>query len=143
MKSLLSIFFSVLLSNGCSQNEKLEEITLKYEAISRGFFLNISIEKNKFLVQKNSNEKAVELKISDSNWQELAKLYAKIDFEKYNELEGPTQERHFDGKAHANLTIEKEGVTYATKGFDHTIPPLEIKKFVNLILKLSKENNDH
>jgi hypothetical protein len=52
-------------------------------------------------------------------------------------LEGATQERTYDGKAHANLTITKEDVVYTTKGFDHTIPPNKIKELVVTILKIS------
>ena len=64
-------------------------------------------------------------------------LFKKVDLSTFNDLEGATQERYYDGKPHANLTITSEEVVYPAKGFDHTIPPAPIKELVDLIVKLS------
>ncbi len=139
MKTLITILFTIVLTNSCSQNNDFDNIKIKYEALSRGYFFNITIENEQLFVQKSRNENIAEIKLSESEWQSLASLYSKIDFENYNKLEGPTQERFSDGKPHANLIIIKDKTEYSTKGFDHTNPPTKIKDFVDLMLKLAEK----
>lgn len=137
MKLLLTIFISVFLAKGCSEYKDLEKVKMVYEANNRGFHKTITIENKTFFVANSRDEKAHEVKLTDAEWKNLADLFKKVDLSTYNNLEGPTQERYYDGKPHANLTIKKEEVEYTTKGFDHTIPPTQIKDLVDAIVKLS------
>lgn len=43
--------------------------------------------------------------LTDAQWKKLAELYSKIDLKTFNDLEGPTMERAYDGKPHADMTI--------------------------------------
>ena len=76
---------------------------------------------------------------TDAQWNEIGKLYSKIDLNTFNDLEGPTMERAYDGKPHADMSIIVKDKTYTTKGFDHTIPPAQIKEFVDYINKLADD----
>jgi hypothetical protein len=137
MKLLFTIILSIFLTKGCSEYKDLEKVKMVYEANSRGFHKTITIENNTFFVTNSRNEKPHEVKLTDAEWKLIADLFNKVDLTTYNDLEGATQERTYDGKAHANLTITKEDVVYTTKGFDHTIPPNKIKELVVTILKIS------
>ena len=139
MKLLITIFISLFFAKGCSEYKDLENVKMVYEANSRGFHKTITIENNTFFVTNSRDEKAHEIKLTDAQWKSIADLYNKVDLSTYNKLEGPTQERQYDGKAHANLTITKDKVDYTTQGFDHTIPPVQIKELVATILKLSEK----
>ena len=71
--------------------------------------------------------------------EKLAELYSKIDLKTFNDLEGPTMERAYDGKP-PDMTIVVKDKTYTTKGFDHTIPPAKIKEFVDYINKIADDS---
>lgn len=139
MKLLLTVFLSIFLAKGCSEYKDLEKVKMVYEANTRGFHKRISIENKTFNVVNERGGKSTEVKLSDKEWKQIADLFNKIDLSKFNQLEGATHDRHRDAKAFANLTITKEGVDYTTKGFDHTVPPAEIKELVNTLLKLSEK----
>jgi hypothetical protein len=139
MKLLLTIFLSVFLAKGCSEYKDLEKVKIVYDANSRGYHKTITIENKTFFVTNSRDEKAHEVKLTDAEWKSIADLFNKVDLTTYNKLEGPTQERYYDGKPPANLTITKDDVVYATLGFDHTIPPNQIKDLVDTILKLSEK----
>lgn len=141
MKLLITIFISLFITKGCSEYKELEKVKISYEANNRGFHKSINIENKTFFVTNKRDEKAYEVKLTDEEWKMLADLFKKVDLTTYNKLEGPTQERFYDGKPHANLTITKDDMVYATLGFDHTIPPAKIKDLVDLIVKLSDKNN--
>lgn len=137
MKLLITIFISLFFTKGCSEYKELENVKMVYEAINRGYYKSITIENKTFYVVNARDGKPQEIKLSNEDWETLADLYNKVDLKTFNELVGATKERHYDAKAHANLTITKDEVSYVTQGFDHTIPPAQIKDLVDTILKLS------
>lgn len=139
MKLLFTIILSVFLAKGCSEYKDLENVKMVYEANTRGYHKTVRIENKTFFVTSTRDGKPAEIKLTDAEWKSLADLFKKVDLSTYNELEGATQQRHYDGKAHANLTITTEDTVYTTKGFDHTIPPTPIKELVETILKLSEK----
>lgn len=139
MKVLLSIFIAVFLSKGCAQEQDLKDLKIIYGANTRGFNRLIEIEKNTFTVTGKREEKPVIVNLSDNQWIKIAELYAKIDLKSFSDLEGPTMERAYDGKPHADMTIIVKDKTYTTKGFDHTIPPAKIKEFVDYINQLADD----
>jgi aspartate/tyrosine/aromatic aminotransferase len=139
MKLLFTIFLSIFLTKGCSEYKDLEKVKMVYEANTRGYHKKISIENKTFYVTNERGGKPTEIKLSDQEWKQIADLFRKINLSTFNDLEGATQERHRDAKAFANLIITKEDIVYTTKGFDHTIPPIEIKELVDTIIKLSEK----
>ena len=139
MKVLLTIFLSVFLAKGCSEYKDLEKVKMVYEANTRGFHKRITIENKTFNVTNERGGNPTEVKLTDKEWKQMADLFNKIELSSFNELEGTTSDRHRDAKAFANLTITKEDVVYTTKGFDHTVPPVEIKELVDTLLKFSEK----
>jgi len=140
MKSLFSIFLVIFLSKGCSQKQFISDVKISYGANSRGFHRIIQIENKTFSVINTRDGKPEVVELSDEQWNQLGKLYSKIDLKTFNDLEGTTMERAFDAKPHANMTIVVKDKTYTTKGFDHTIPPVKIKEFVDYINKLVNDS---
>lgn len=140
MKSLFSVFLVIFLSKGCSQEQDLSDVKIVYGANSRGFHRTIEIEKNSFSVINKRDTKPVLVELTDEQWNEIGKLYSKIDLKTFSDLEGPTMERAYDGKPHADMSIVIKDKTYTTKGFDHTIPPVKIKEFVDYINKLADDS---
>ncbi len=136
MKSLFSIFLIIFLSKACSQEQDLTNVKIIYAANSRGFHRTIEIENKTFSVINTRDAKSEAVELSDDQWNQLGKLYSKIDLKTFNDLEGPTMKRAFDGKPHADMSIIVKDKTYTTKGFDHTIPPAQIKEFVDYINKI-------
>jgi heat shock protein HslJ len=136
MKSLFSIFLVFILSKGCTQEQDLSRVKIIYEANNRGFQRTIQIEKKIFTVIDKRDSQPVLLNLTDEQWKNIVVLYNQINLTTFNELEGPTMERAYDRKAHANLSIFNQDKTHTTKGFDHTIPPTQIKEFVDFINKL-------
>lgn len=141
MKALFTIFLSVFLVKGCTEYKDLTKIKMVYEANTRGYHKTVTIENKTFFVTNIRGEKPHEVKLTENEWKSLADLFKKVDLTTYNKLEGATQKRFTDGKPYANLTIIKENIAYLTKGFDHTIPPIQIKELVDTIVKLSEKNN--
>lgn len=137
MKLLSSILLVFVLSKGCSKEQNFSDVKIEYTASTRGFQKTITIEQNSFLVTHKRNSKPVLVKLTDEQWQKIGNLYSKIDLNTFNDLEGATKERTYDAKAHANMSISVKDKNYTTKGFDHTIPPVEIKEFVDYINEIA------
>ncbi len=137
MKSLFSILLVLVLSKGCSQEQDLSDVKIVYGANTRGFHRTIQIEKNSFSIVFKRDAKPVVLELTDEQWEKIGNLYSKIDLKTFNDLEGATMERAYDGKAHADMTIIVKDKKYNTKGFDHTIPPAKIKEFVDYINEIA------
>lgn len=139
MKALFSIFLVIFLSKGCAQEQELSDVKVVYGANTRGYHRMITIEKNTFSLVSQRDGKPSLINLTEAQWKKVAELYSKIDLETFNDLEGPTMERAYDGKAHADMSIVVKDKTYTTKGFDHTIPPAKIKEFVDYINKLADD----
>ncbi|CAM3811752.1 META domain-containing protein [Flavobacterium cucumis] len=141
MKSLLSVFLVILLSKGCSQGQDLSDVKVVYGASTRGYHRMIVIEKNVFSLISEHDGKPKVIELTDEQWKRIADLFKKIDLKTFDKLEGTTMERAYDGKPHADMSITVGDKTYTTKGFDHTIPPVKIKEFVDLINTIA-DNSD-
>ena len=134
MKLLITILLSMFFANGCSEQKDLENVKIFYEANSRGFHQSVFIENKTFKVVNSRDAKGEIITLTDAQWKTLADLYNKVNLDTFNTLKGPTEERFYDGKPHANLTITKDDKEYTTQGFDAGIPPTKIKEFVDTIV---------
>ncbi|MES2863273.1 MAG: hypothetical protein V4666_04085 [Bacteroidota bacterium] len=115
--------------------------TIYYEASTRGFFTAIKVE-NRILYttkERDFKEYSNKIEISDADWAVISELATAVDLEKVKDLKWPTEKRHYDGAAHANIIFEYKGVKYPANGFDHGFPPVEIEKLVNKITKLAEK----
>lgn len=133
------ILISLILTKGCSETKNLEQIKIQYVAETRGYYKSVKVENKKFLAIDQRNGKPREIELKNSEWKLLSDLYNDIDLTTFEELIGVTNERDFDKRPFGNLFITKKDKMYQTKGFDHTIPPVEIKPFVDLILEYAKK----
>lgn len=139
MKILSMIFLSIFLSKSCNKelNDEMKNTTIEYQAMSRGYFLNITIHDEDLSIIDKQEGKSRDYKLSKKDWKELADLYQEINVKKLSEYKAPTEKRFYDGAAIANLRIIYDGKTYESQAFDHGTPPVEIEKFVNKIVSLA------
>lgn len=139
MKIFTMIVLTLFLAKGCDPelSKEMKSSTIEYQAVSRGFYLNINIQDEKLTMTRERDGETKEYKLTSNDWKELANLYKKVDIEKIATYKDPTQKRFYDGAAIANLRIVYEGKAYETVGFDHGNPPVEIEEFVNKIVSFS------
>jgi hypothetical protein len=116
----------------------MKNTAIDYQALSRGYFLNITIQDDKLSIIDKRDAKPREYKLTKNDWKELANLYKFVKVEKLPTFKAPTEKRFYDGAAIATLRITYEGKTYETEAFDHGNPPLEIQKFVDKIVSFAK-----
>lgn len=143
MKTLALLFFSLLVTKGCSSQDKkdLEKAQITYIANTRGFFQKIIITNHKAFISKDRNGKdtPIEIAINDKDWNELVQYFNSIDLNQLAKLKDPTQKRFYDGAAIANLKINYKDKQYETSSFDHGFPPAEIKNIVDKIVSFVKD----
>ena len=115
--------------------------TIYYEASTRGFFIALKVENQVLYISKERDfkEYSNKIEISDADWASISALANAVDLEKVKDMKWPTEKRHYDGAAHANIIFELEGVKYPANGFDHGFPPAEVEKLVNTITKLAEK----
>jgi len=139
MKAFVIILLSLFLTKSCSEQKNLEQIEVQYIAETRGYYNSVKIENNKFFVIDVRNGEPREITLKKNEWKLLLDLFNDIDLITFEKLLGATNEREYDKRPFGNLFITKKNKRYKTKGFDHTIPPKEIKSFVDLILLFAKK----
>jgi hypothetical protein len=140
MKKSLVLLLSILVFAGCAGQKKTDqnETKMEYKAYSRGFYQEITIEKQLVFVAKSRDEKPVIFKIPIADWNNLNSAIHELDLDSLSQLKAPTDKRLFDGAAIANLKITKQGKRYESQSFDHGYPPAEIEKIVNKMLSFVK-----
>lgn len=139
MKIVTMFLLMLFLAKGCDKelSKEMKNSTIEYQAVSRGFYLNINIQDEKLTMTRERDGETKEYKLTSEDWKDLANLYKKVEIEKIATYKDPTQKRFYDGAAIANLRIVYEGKAYETVGFDHGNPPVEIQEFVNKIVSFS------
>ena len=143
MKLFTVLLLSVLLGKSCSSQTKndLKNAILEYTANTRGFYQKISVKDQMVTVSKDRSGKdePVAIKISDADWKELVGYFETVNLDGFSSLKAPTVKRFHDGAAIANLKVIYNDKTYETNAFDHGYPPAEIKKIVDKINSLAKD----
>ena len=141
---ILSIFlFPKECNNQTSNFNKLQErqdtITITYEAISRGFFEEISVSKKSVSISNDITKKTYETyNISKEDWNTFLGLLSKINLEELPQLKAPTSMREYDGAAHAVLIIKDGDKQIRSSTFDHGYAPTEIKELVEKLQTFKK-----
>ena len=147
MKLIFTIFSLILIPKECNNissnftalQERQDTITITYEAVSRGFFEEISLSKDSLTICNDINKKDYKTyNLSKENWSTCLELLSKIDMNGLYELEAPTTFRYADGAAHATLIIKDGDKEIRSSEFDHGHPPQEIKELVEKLLTLKK-----
>lgn len=118
---------------------KKEVLSITYEALSRGAFYQVKI--NKQLIEKfnDRNLKNSETKkCSKNEWLKIQSELEKINLEKMKELKAPSNKKSFDGAMHAKLIVVFPSQTFTSVNFDHGNPPEQIAPLVNTMLSLAE-----
>jgi hypothetical protein len=91
MKYLCILFSITLFAKGCNESSTEKEamksaqddISIQYEASTRGFYQKINLNKQKITVHKDrSGNNIVSKDCSEADWTEIVQLLDKIDSEK-------------------------------------------------------------
>ena len=144
MKTIGMILLTIFLGKSCS-NEAQNDINnavIQYSAHTRGFHLKIIITNQMATISKGRTPETMsqkQVKISDAHWNELLILFEKTNLEAFPTLKDPTQKRHYDGAAIADLKVRYQDKNFETVDFDHGFPPAEIENLVNKIVALDDE----
>ena len=144
MKAIGMILLTIFLGKSCS-NEAQNDINnavLQYSAMTRGFHLKVIITNQMATISKGRTPETMsqkQVKISDADWNELISLFEKTNLEAFPTLKDPTQKRHYDGAAIADLKVRYQDKNYETVNFDHGFPPAEIESLVKKIVALADE----
>ena len=154
MKILFSLLTILMLNKECDKKDtnlsqtvtptettsnmnQEEQVTITYEAMSRGLFEKVWITKDAVIVSNDRNlvEKSTYLCV-EKDWNDIMTLLDKVDLKSLPNLEAPTAKRLYDGAAHASLSITKSNETIQSNSFDHGYPPAAIEKLVNKVLSI-------
>ena len=147
MKLIFTIFSLILIPKECNNissnftalQERQDTIIITYEAVSRGFFEEISLSKDSLTICNDINKKGYKTyNLSKENWSTCLELLSKIDMNGLSELEAPTTYRYSDGAPHATLIIKDSDKEIRSSEFDHGHPPNEIKELVEKLLTIKK-----
>jgi hypothetical protein len=158
MKFLLSLLAFVIVAESCNtkrhsvdnntetlamENKNLQnpsDFEIAYRASTRGVFEYILISKDEVMLTEDRNfEKKRFYPTTNEDWKAIDSMVATIDEVKFINLKAPTSKRHYDGAAHATVTIIRGEKELMTPTFDHGHPPKEIEALVNKILTIREK----
>jgi hypothetical protein len=135
---LMLLMLAVIAGCASSLQKQSEDITVTYEAITRGSNMIITAKQDAVTTNTVRSEKiSATSTISQEQWKEVINEIEKVDLDKISELEAPTNKRLYDGALIASVIIQLKDTTYRSSSFDHGNPPAEIVSLVNKIIHLS------
>lgn len=133
------MFVALTIGLSVFSQEKINDLSIEYEVISRGFYQKMKVSKETFVYSEDRTEKMSNtVKISNKQWREIVNLADKIKLKELSSLKAPSEKRKFDGAAFAKLKVFTNDKEYVSSNFDHGNPPLEIKGLVENIIALSQ-----
>ncbi len=140
MKTIITLILTTLFFSSCAptMSQEMKESTLTYQALSRGFYLNVEIQGNKMTIIRERETLGKDYVLSNVDFKAVSELYQKVKLKELIDYKAPTEKRFYDGAAIASLSINYQGKTYNTQGFDHGNPPVEIAEFVNKIVSFTE-----
>ena len=140
MKKLFTFVLSVFLLSSCGpkMTQEVKESTITYQALSRGFYLNVEIKGDKMTIIRERQSLGKDYVLSNADFKEVSRLYQKVTLKELNDYKAPTEKRFYDGAAIGNLTVNYQGKIYNSQGFDHGNPPVEIAEFINKIVSFTE-----
>jgi hypothetical protein len=144
MKIILSFLVIILITKDCnnntvSLNTQERDITIIFQASSRGSFEEITVSKDSFSISTNRTRKDITFyKTPTKDWNDILKLLEVIELDQLPNLKAPTSMRQYDGAAHSTLTIKSNSEKVQSSSFDHGYPPEEIKPLVEKLLSFKK-----
>lgn len=130
---------TAIVSNEDVSKMQEKEYTIKYSAISRGIFKEITVNRSTISFVKDRSSKPTIKSCNEDIWNKIMAEMDSIDLESIPKLEAPTKKRFHDGAAHASLKITIGEKVYETQSFDHDVPPKEIELLCNILVELIEE----
>ncbi|EAQ42638.1 hypothetical protein [Polaribacter sp. MED152] len=129
------VFFACL---DCKSQDAHQEdnLSIKYEAKTRGSSFLMTIENGKFNFSSSDTKKTKVL--SKTQISKLTKLVNEIDLSQMNQMEAPSEKRYTDGAMFAALNITKDNTTYSSVEFDHGNPPKALRSLYAYIISLNE-----
>lgn len=110
-----------------------EILSFEYEASTRGLSKKVTIRKDSTFIF--DQEKKIKLVTKKSDWIFLNQQISKLDLNKLDLFEAPTDERHTDRVLNASLIITTTNHSYESTEFDHGNSPEEIEPIVELLTR--------
>lgn len=120
------------------KEQENKSVSFNYSAMSRGRFLEITVNDSIISISKNRDSKPVSKTIDNEMWEKLNSLLKSINLDSISTLKSPTEARFYDGASIGTLKISKNGAVYESSSFDHGTPPKEIEALVKEILSISE-----
>jgi hypothetical protein len=145
MKLLIALFTVFIISDECAQTmsetpQDGKNLKLSYQAISRGFFKQLSFDKAQMVYSEDRNLTTLDtFKLTKKEWKEISELVTKLDLDGLEHLVAPTGKRLYDGAAHITITVNIDDKSYISSSFDEGHPPAEIEALVNKMLTISEK----
>jgi hypothetical protein len=130
MKYLFVLFSVVLFAKGCNDTDKdavksaQDDISIQYEASSRGYYKKIDINKAQFSLTKVRGGKVSAVQeMAAEDWTQLVQLLDKIDSEKLQKNYINPDDLRRDAVIPGKLTISyKENVVTLVEFGDGNVP---------------------
>ena len=140
MKKIITFILSLILLSSCGpkMTQEVKESTITYQALSRGFYLNVEIKGNKMTIIRERQSLGKDYVLSNADFKEVSRLYQKVTLMELNDYKAPSEKRFYDGAAIGSLTVNYQGKIYNSQGFDHGNPPVEIAEFINKIVSFTE-----
>jgi len=139
MKKSVIIFLVLIVGQLVFSQERINEFAFEYEAVSRGFYQKIRVNKEALVFSEDRNiKKSNAIKLNNKQWKKILELVDEIKLKNLSTLQVPSEKRKFDGAAHSKLKVFYKDDLYESSSFDHGNPPSEIKGLVEYIIKLSE-----
>lgn len=120
--------------NGQSDVSKIE-----FTSLTRGYQKQVFIDKDSLTVLidgRQSENRIVKRKLAAGEWKTLTDELKNIDPTKLPEYKSPTNRRAFDGAKHSTVKLISGNGSEFSHTFDDLEPHKDLKKFLNLILKM-------
>lgn len=142
---IIVALFSTILIISCessksaqAKNENsISKLTL--DKITRGSNSQLVITKNETMHSEmllGNGSDASKGETDQKDWDKINQLVSKLDLNKLNLWEAPTQARFHDGAMATTISIEANGETYNSQSFDEGQPPPELKELYDYLESL-------
>jgi hypothetical protein len=145
MKFLIALITVLIISEECTKassesHQNGEKVKISYQAISRGFFKQLTFEDTKMTYSEDRDLKTIDtFNISKKEWKQILELTSKLNLEGLEHLIAPTSDRLFDGAAHTTITVNLDDKLYVSSSFDEGHPPAELEALVNKMLTITEK----
>lgn len=136
--STIFVFSCESSKSAQTKNENsISKLTL--DKVTRGSNSQLVITKNETMHSEmllGNGSDASKRETDQNDWDKINQLVSKLDLNKLNLWEAPTQARFHDGAMATTISIEANGETYNSQSFDEGQPPAELKELYDYLESL-------